>query len=298
MSKDKNNSEINLDNYKDLNGLSLRKMIFGLWLSEHRAKIIKIIIISLISISIFFFTYSTYYFIIYFLNNQSEKADNSAINSQVSSPRKVVNDLAIGTPQVFQSGSSYDFVVSIKNPNDKFSARFEYCFTSNGKNLKCDNNFILPAEEKYVFNLGQRIVDAPTLTFQIKNIAWQRIDAHKIPNWNNFASERLNLSLDGISLVLADKTAAVEKVSLDSLEFSVTNQSAYGYYEFPLNISFYRGDELIGINRYIVKNFFPNERQTVRLSWLGSLSNVSRTEIRPEVDLLNDNVYLKYQGVQ
>jgi len=297
MAKNKNGQEIDLSKYEDLSGLSVNKMNFGLWLSENRAKILRIIIICLIAISAFFFIYSSYSYIVYFLNGSTSKDLVSLVKSNVVSQRNVVSDIIVSTPQIFRSGESYDLVVTIKNPNDKFFAHFNYCFNIEGKSPFCSSSFALPGEEKYVVALGQKIgTDQPAVSFKINSVSWQRIDTHKIIDWNTFASDRLNFSLENVNLALADESGLSEKVGLDSLDFTITNRTAFGYYEVPLSIAFYRDSELVGVNHYVVKDFLAGESKSVRLSWLGGLPNITRTSVKPELDLSDDSIYLKYQG--
>jgi len=297
MAKDKNSQEIDLSKYEDLSGLSVNKMNFGLWLSENRAKILRIIIICLIAISAFFFVYSSYSYIVYFLNGSTSKDLASLVKSNVVSQRNVVSDIVVSTPQIFRSGEAHDLVVTIKNPNDKFFAHFNYCFNIEGRSPVCGNGFALPGEEKYIVALGQKIgTDQLAVSFKINSVSWQRIDTHKIINWNTFASDRLNFSLENVNLALADESGLSEKVGLDSLDFTITNRTAFGYYEVPLSIAFYRDSELVGVNRYVVKDFLAGESKSVRLSWLGGLPNITRTSVKPELDLSDDSIYLKYQG--
>jgi len=299
MAKNKNSQEIDLSKYDDLNGLSVNKMNFGLWLSENRAKILRIIVICLIAISAFFFVYSSYSYIVYFLNGSTSNDLVSLVKSNIVSQRKVVSDIVVSSPQIFKSGEAYDLVVTIKNPNDKFFAHFNYCFNIEGRSPFCSSAFALPGEEKYVVALGQKIeTDSPAVSFKIDGISWQRVDTHKILDWNTFAGERLNFSLENVDLALADESGLSEKVGLDSLDFIITNRTSFGYYEVPLSIAFYRDSELVGVNSYVVKNFLAGESKSVRLSWLGGLPNVTRTSIRPELDLSDDSIYLKYQGFQ
>jgi len=300
MSKDKNNNGIDLSKYEDLNGLSVKSMNFGLWLSENRKRITKIVIIFLIALSAFFFIYSSYNYIVYFLNSSAEEKNAASLaSSNVVSQRNVASDIIIKTPQIFKSGATYDLAVDISNPNDKFSATFQYCFIVNKIDTGCGDGFILPGEEKYIFSLGQKIeVDTPTISFELRNISWKRIDSHNIPDWASFASNRLNFSLNNIKFTPAGFGTANEKNNLSSLEFNITNLTDYGYYNVPLNIAFYSGSELIGANTFVVNNFLAGEERTVHLNWLSNLSRVDRTEIRPNLNLLNDSIYLKYQGVQ
>lgn len=295
MAKNKNNHDLDLDRYEDLNGLSLKKMNFGLWLSENRAKMTKSIIALLIVISAGFFIYSSYHYVRYFLDGRN--SGGAETNVSVLSPRKVVSDLLIAAPQIFKSGETYDLAVNISNPNDKFTGNFQYCFAINDSPVSCGRGFIMPGEEKYLFALGQKIeAVAPEINFRVTDVFWQRIDAHKIPDWPSFVASHLNFTVEGLKLTLGSTRNSGDKASLDSLEFSITNNSAYGYYEVPLKISFYNGSELVGVNSYVVTNFLAGQKRSVRLSWLSGLGSVTRTEIRPELNLLDDNIYLKYQG--
>lgn len=299
MSKDKNNQEVDLSKYKDLNGLSVGKMEFGLWLSENRGRIMKIVIIGLIALSVFFFVYSSYNYAVYFLTGSTQEDAIALIKSNVTSQRNVTADFVVSAPQIFKSGEAYDLVVSIKNPNDKFYANFTYCFLNGSQELACGSNFIMPGEEKYVSVLGQKIDTAAlTVSFKFNTTSWRRVDTHIIPDWNSLANSRLNFYFEGINLSLANESGLSEQIGLDSLEFTVTNRTSYGYYEVPLSISFYSGSELVGVNRYIMKSFLASESRFVRLSWLGGLSGVTRTEIRPELNLSDDSIYLNYQGAK
>jgi len=297
MSKDKNINDIDLNKYEDANGLSIKKMEFGLWLSENRAKLLKILVVLLIAISAFFFIYSTYNFIVYYFNNKQDDANNSKI--VVASPRVIASDIISSSPYIFKSTSGYDLVASVKNPNDKFSVHFQYCFIVNETNSICNSGYLMPSEEKYVLALGQKIDSAaPIISFKINNVTWQRIDAHKITDWSAFVNDRMKFILTNVNLKLASDSSADDKQYQDSLEFTITNNSAYGFYEVPLNIAFYRGDELAGVNSYIVENFSAGESRNVNLSWASGLSGITRTEISPSIDLLDDSNYSKYQGAQ
>lgn len=297
MPKDENKEEMNLNKYKDRDGLSLKRMNFGLWLSESRAKIMKIIIIFLIVLSAFFFVYSSYNYIIYFLTSANNKDEISLVDTGILSPRQV-SELIIGTPQVFRSGGGYDMAVSLKNPNDKYSGTYSFCFYANETDIKCSSDFILPGEEKYATALGQKIDDQAVIGFKITNINWQRFDNRKIPNWATFANEHLNFRIENLNLVLAERSGLSEKIGLDLLSFSIVNNTNFGYYEVPLLITFYSGEDLVGVNSYLLKNFKSGETKFVRLSWPGGLGNISRTEIRPYLNILDDNIYLNYQGAQ
>ncbi|MHB8904038.1 MAG: hypothetical protein ACYC40_02970 [Patescibacteria group bacterium] len=294
MSKDKNyGEEIDLKKYQGENNVSLRNMNIGLWLSEKRTLFIRLLIIFLILLSAWFFIYSAYQYFTYFVGvpKEAPAADNNLV-----SPRNLITDLKIDPPQVFKNGDKYDLTVKISNANDKFSANFDACFNLGDQELGCTKSFILPSESKYIFVLGKDIkADLKTLTYSTKNIAWQRVDAHTIPSWSDFLANRLNFSFTDISFYSINDNDYLGQSNGNILEFNVQNLSAYGYYEAPLNIALFEGSQLVSVNTYVLQNLVSGEKRNIKINWPGNYSNV-RVEIIPDINILNDGVYLKYQG--
>jgi hypothetical protein len=299
MSKEENpngqNKDIDLKNYNGESQGSLKRMNFGLWIAEHRRRIIKTIIIFLIALSAFFFIYSSYNYIVYFISGDP---NSQMINNNLSfAARQVTTDLEIAPLQVFDNDGHSDLVVKVSNPNEKFMANFNYCFTMKETGVSCSQTFILPGESKYVFALAQEISGSRSeLSFNISNVFWRRIDAHQIPDWGEFANQRLDFAVSGLNFSSAAVSGLSDKVNLSTLDFSIKNQTAYGYYEVPLNIFLYSGSEIVAVNRYILQNFLAGETRMINISWPGSFRMVNRTEVVPDINIMDDNVYLKYQG--
>ena len=295
MSKDKNlNKDIDLKDFND-GGVSIREMRFGLWLSQKRRFFSKLVVAGLILISAFFFIFSTYNYVIYFL--AGDPNDQSWADTFVSSPRKITEDLIIEPPIIFSMAGRADLVVRIKNPNEKFLANFNYCFLASGGDLACGSDFILPGEEKLVTALGLTAAESLSgASFNLSEVYWRRIDARKISDWREFSLSRLNFEISDLDFVPGERSSLSEGVSLNTIKFSLTNKSAYGYYEAPFDILFFNGQVLQGVNRVQLNNFLPGEKRSVSLSWPGNLSGVTRTEIKPSINIMDDEVYLLYRG--
>lgn len=293
MEKDKNREgELDLKKYQERDSVSLRGMNIGLWLSEKRTLLTRLLIIFLIALSAVFFIVSAYQYFIYFINGEDEAP---LVDNNLVSPRNITTDLKIEAPQFFKNGERYDLIVRITNPNDKFSANFDACFNISGHEFVCQSAFILPSETKYVFSLGKEITeDISTLSYSTKNIGWQRIDAHTIPVWADFSAERLNFAYADINFYgITD--ADSNRSSGNILEFNAKNLSAYSYYDLPLNIALFEGTSLVSVNIYHLQNFLSGETRNVKINWPGDYRNV-RVEIIPNLNILNEAVYLKYQG--
>jgi hypothetical protein len=289
------NKDIDLKKYNNPTGVSLEEMNFGLWLSENRQRFLKILTVSLIVLTAGLFIYSSYSFIIYFMSSSGQSALTT--NTMVTSPRNVASDLVIAPVQTFPGNSNSDLAVEISNPNDKFMASFQYCFQQNGQNLFCGKSYIMPSEQKYILDLGQVITsgqDNPS--FIISNIFWQRINAHKIPDWNTYATTHLNFPVNDLSFSPAAASGLSNEEQLNSLSFSINNSTAYSYHEVPLNILFFKGSDLVGVNRYLLENFSSSDSRKIKIVWPGDLSNVSQTQIVPDVNIMDNSVFAPYSG--
>lgn len=295
MAENKNNQEIDLNKYKDSDGLSLQKMNFGLWLAENRENITKFFTIFLIALSAGFFIYSSYSFFRYFASAPQKNLFDQSV--ELISPRNIVREIEIGSPQVFVNDNKYDLAVSLNNSNSRFFGVFSYCFSQNETNISCGQNFILPSEEKYILALGQTLNEGQSqIIFKITSIRWERIDMHTIPDWPAYLNNRLNLSFENIRFSPPSESGLSEKINLNSLDFQALNNGSFSYYEIPLNILIFNGSELVAVNRYSLKNFLAGEKKIVSLSWPGNFRNVTKIEIRPELNILEEAVFLKYQG--
>lgn len=296
MAKDKNsNPDKDLEKYHDEGGVSLRGMSFGLWLAENRRRIGKIIVVLLFALCAFFLVYSAYGYITYFLAGDPE-AQSDASNL-AKSPRQLTEDIQLSGVQVFKSDGHYDLTARTVNPNTKFLSKFEYCFRQDGLDVACGADFLLPGEDKYILALARDLNgSAAGVSFVITSNSWQRIDSRQIPDWASYAASRLNFAVSDISLSLAGASGSLDRDGLNSLSFNIANQTAYAYYEAPLNILIYSGSELVAVNRYSLNNFLAGDSRSISLSWVGDLRGASRAEIKPAINILDENVYLKYQG--
>jgi hypothetical protein len=293
MAKDKNvNKEIDLKKYNDPSGLSLQEMNFGLWLSEHRQQFLKILTIFLIILCAGLFIFSSYNYVIYFMSNSRQSSVTS-----VTSPRQVAADLAIAPIQIFSYSTSSDLVALVTNPNDKFTATFQYCFKQGTQDLSCGQGYIMPGEKKYILALGQTVSDPSSLSFTTSNMFWQRLDGHKIPDWNTYATSRLNFLVSNLNFASGAASGLSNKLELNTLSFTIKNQTAYSYYEAPLNILLFNGSDLVGVNRYLLENFQTGQSRDIKLSWPGNLSSVSQTQVVPDINLLDSGVYQSYSDV-
>lgn len=293
--------EVDLKKYKNEDSLSLGQMKIGLWLSVNRRRLMRIIIIFLIICSATFFTYSSYHYIIYFLYGR--EADKKLTTSLTENLIDIQSYREATAPQIMLAGAvnsflvndKQDFVVSLKNPNLNYYGVFDYCLQDAQKNdVACGSSFILPNSEKQLILPSQEIKDGSgKLTFQTVNVYWQRLNYHEIPSWDNYLKEHLNISVTNLVYLKPDYNA---RTPLHEVSFTIKNNSPYHFAKLPLDILLSNGSSISGVNVYNLTNFMSLESRDLRISWPAAGERASNVEIIPDVNILDESVFLPYRG--
>ncbi len=290
-------SSINFGDKKKTKDKSLRNFNFGLWFLENRKKffigvIVFLGLLSVVLYSIFF--YNLYDYIRYTPEERQALQELSEVNVNLN-PGRLAIDLEVGKSQFFFHNDRYDFIAQVKNPNENFFSYINYCFVSGDLELFCSSATLFPGEEKYIVDLAVDLEARPNnLEFVIKNKNWERVNVRTYPNWKNYYSERLNFSISDIKFEIIRPTDLGLK-STNNLSFEIQNNSPYNFWEVPLDIiMFYRGN-IVGVNKYNISEFMSLESKNVNLSWSNSLSQVDDTKVIPNLNILQEENYIKYK---
>ncbi|MCK4539649.1 hypothetical protein KAU09_00670 [Candidatus Parcubacteria bacterium] len=302
--KEKAPASVNLNRYKDPSGLSIKKMQIGLWLVANRKNFKLIFTIFLVLIIACFWGM---YFIVFgsqvlFGIKQDKKLIQGLIvpnlvNYEALS-KNFAKNLEINQPgAIATSDSKFDFYVKIRNPNDKYWVHFDYYFRVSNQNSRKENNFILPGETKYILLLGEKLeTQNKNAEFVIDKIEWEKIDFHKYDNWPLFAKEHLDIKISDIEFTPAKSSALSEKININTLDFSTTNNTAYNYWNIAYNALLFKGSRIIGVNRCIVDRLMSGQTQEIGITWPEDLGNVGNIVIYPEVDITRNDIYIRFDG--
>ena len=292
MSDDKSpKNGIDLKKYEDPTGLAAKNLDFGLWLANNRKRLTKLLIIILALLAAGSVIYSVYGYIYYFVFGQEQEkiitGDTSGVNLAEYRLQNTPVDLQVSQVRVINTNTGADYVALVKNTNEKQFASFDYCFKTGVADI-CGAGFILPSEEKNIVSLNSPTKSlSGSANIELKNVRWQKLNAGQIPNWVSFKAERIKFNITEPKFSSYDG-------NVKYLEFDITNESAYGYFEVPLNILIKNGDTVVAVNRYVVNGLSSREKKSIRLAW-SEVSNLSGTiSVVPDIDILNTNVFKPY----
>ncbi len=302
MAQNNLGKNLDLNRYQDSGGITTKKLNLGLWIVSHKRQFILGVTGVLIALSAIFYGYSIYNYIDYlYFGGKAERlaVEQMATVSAVDEAQRIKNaakKLEESAPQVFLNNGKYDFLAQVKNSNTNFFANFNYCFNDGSADLACGSTFILPDETKYITIFSSELKFKPVnVSVVIKDITWQRLDLHKYPDWKSYAASHLNFVVANAAFKTSDMSGLSEKIGLDILDFDITNQTAYNYWEVPVNIILSANGTPVAINHYFLNEFISGSKRSAHLSWPDSIPKPDQITVIPSLNILDDNIFMKYQ---
>ncbi len=198
-------------------------------------------------------------------------------------------ELELGGVELLRVGGVVDVLARVRNPNPRWYARFHYTIGL-GDNVESNTDgFLLPGEERTLF----RSIRAAggTVVFTIENVTWRRINPKEISNFETWRAERINFETKDaqfIPAVISENNKTVSRA-----KFTITNKSAYSYLEPAFLVLLYRGSRLLAIQKTVLEQFVSGQTRQVEVSWFDQVGAISNIEIVPDIDVMDEEVYLK-----
>lgn len=288
---------INIENYKDSGGQTIKKLDFGFWFVKNRRFLFIGFISALVLVSIIFYFKFFYSLYEYIKNIPEERRAAQELSSitVTSNPDRAAVPLKPGSVNSFFNNSSYDFVSTVKNPNSNFFAYLDYCFTDGDLELFCSTATLLPEEDKYLISLANKIDKRPSnLKLVLRKVSWSRVDFKKYGDWKKYYFDRSNFVISDIKFS-SSVSGGLSSVGNSEISFEIKNDTAFNYWELPISVVLFNSNNVIGVNTYVIYEFMSSESRSVHFSWPDSISNVTKTEIIPNLNILDTDNYIQYR---
>ena len=292
-----NNDDLDLTSFSKPKSEQLSKANLGLWLLEHKRHLI-IVIISLLGVGSLllysFFFYNLFDYIRYSKEQRLSMEELSMLNVGVGTTRNAI-PLEVLEENFFIHGDSCDFLVKVHNLNNNFFAYLSYCFEDGEDKLACSSDIIFPGEEKYFLIISSKLEKRPTSPkFKTTSLRWERVDIRKYPNWDDYHNLRIDFDISDIKYTRTASTDGTYR-DFNNLSFSIRNNSPYNYWELPLSIIMYSRGSIVGINKYRISEFRSKEYRNISITWPNSVSGVDEVKIIPNLNILDEDNYIRYR---
>lgn len=277
--------------------ISEKQLNIAYWYVNHKLQIRKILIGLFIAADVIVCLMPIILFIVNHesmkntLQEQAQSLENNMIFSQYTKAYQAQKLKSTGISVIKRADGNIDAMAKITNPNtDWYVKSFDYKFIFGDQESEQRTSFILPGQEKYVMAFNIAITSAGSARLEVSNIIWQRILKKDVSDIAEFIADRTNIEVVDIEQV----SSAQGKFS--KTVFTITNNTAYNYWDVDLSILLYQQSKLVGISSIKAEQLLSGEKREIEVGWTGSLPSVNKVVVDPRVDVFNPDSYMEFAG--
>jgi hypothetical protein len=199
--------------------------------------------------------------------------------------------LSITATEVLPGGvNKYDLAAEVENSNNRFLVQFDYYFIVGETKTNVRHTFLLPGEKRPVVEFGKDFdINPGGAALVIENLNWTRLSSHAVVNTQAWTQEHLDFTTSDFVFTHADDFGGS---SSHSIQFKVTNQSAYGYADAQFYVALFLQQSLVGIIPLQEKNFQSQETRLVTLHSFVPNLQVTDVKLFPVINIYDQGVYM------
>jgi hypothetical protein len=280
------------------NQLTEDKLKWGYWWVTHKVQVRRAFSAFLIVVDVILVGYAAFGYLDWFFGSgvreraQIAAMSRSTIPYELFRQRNAPREILFEDPTVLSAGEkTYDMFAAVSNPNAQWWAEYEYRFSASNYEGRAKRDFILPGQTKNLHQLGVKADARPgSARLIVENLVWHRVNLHMTrPDYATWSASRLNIAVSDIQFKKPEPT---DPVPVSRATFTATNDTGFGYYNVGFFVSLLSGSRTVGVSYVVISELRPGERRTVDASWFFDLPTVGKVEVRPDVNIFNDRVYI------
>jgi hypothetical protein len=187
-----------------------------------------------------------------------------------------------------------DLYAPLVNANQDWWAEITYVFRAGEVATTPKKTFVLPAQEKQllVFNTKD-LGGARTAEVELQETIWHRVDRHLTGEPTNWLEDRLSMTIKDAAF---QTDIPLDGKTIGRASFTVTNSTAFSYYDVPFVILLRRGSSVVGVNGTTIASLDAGATQDVSVNWFGALPSASTVEVVLDLNPFDLGVYKPLSG--
>ncbi len=280
------------------NKMTEDELKFGYWWVSHKVQVKKAGTIVLAIVAFSLFIYGAWGFADWFLGSGVRERQEMGLMTLNSIDYQYFHASSRPDPMVTQAATTvtagegrYDIIAKVGNPNQRWWMEFDYRFTGAGFTDQYRKGYLLPTDNKYLYSLSVEADSKPSAVLEVADVVLHRVDNHVVqPDYRSWAGDRLNFVIDDIEFLGPEKDSPIP---VSRAAFTVKNDTAFGYVSVPFFVTLLSGTRVVGVNRVVISQLRAGETRQVEASWFNDLPNVTKVEVKPEINIFDNAVYLK-----
>lgn len=198
--------------------------------------------------------------------------------------------LAYGRVDVLRGSSEkFDFLTSIRNPNERWIAAVTYHYEFVGGRTDAATTIILPGQQHVLAELGVEHSSFPSQArLVVEETNWSHISAHLITDVPEYVDERLKMNLDNLTYSRGRAGESPE----NTIRFSISNDSAYSYWNADFYAILLNGSQIVGIRPLLYKEFLSGQTRESELRLINIADRVSDIELITDINVFNRTEFI------
>ncbi len=271
--------------------LSEKELRFGYWFVSNKLLLKRLLIAGLFLVNMLVWGYVLFSLVMAFgVEYQKDRMiERDLVVNQYSDTNalfELTQPRPLQTLSVTTFGATegrLDALARVRNPNQSWGAEFSYQFQVSDGTAMMRRGFIMPGEEKYVFDLdieGRQVVGV-----QLSNVEWTRE--------NDFATiqgQRAQFTFTDVAYIPKIEAEAEANRAV----FTVTNNSSYNYYQPRFQVLLQRGSTIVGIQELTIDRLMSGQTRTVEVRWIEQVAAVQSVQIIPDINYLSESAYIAF----
>lgn len=277
--------------------LSNQQLGFGYWYVTHKLALKRILTVALLVADVLLVAYLLFLLIINLGIRQPQHdaaiasllTDGGFASISAARDTQLPRTIQISGIETLASGSFADIIATITNPNQKWGATFSYSFSLASGTTRARSGFIFPGETKRIYDLN--VENGTTVTsVNLSNVTWAREN-----NFSSLYTERITpLAFSDIQYIPSQELQVSDKVPVSRVRFAVANNTAYNYRDPGFTVLLLSGTSIAGISSIYTDQLLAGEKKTLEVTWFTRLPRVTTIQVIPEINILDQSVYLKF----
>lgn len=273
---------------------------FGIWYTSHKIFLKKIFLFIFIAFNILLYSYNIYTSFQLFVA-QRDRNSNLLLNMLYNSPgvnsvkqKLKPADIQInGITILHNENNTVNIVAEVFNPNNIYYAnRIMYRFSDSQKIFSEGETYLWPQERRYIiiYNIPA-IHSSQGVNVQLYRVIWKRMNDYIAKQ-----QERMNFPIQMAGFT-PSQVVFGDTFIPGSIKFTIENQTIFNYWDVELSIVLYNGTSIVGSAYTQLHTLKSLEKISLDIKILTDASAVTNVEIFPEINILDDAVYLKNEEI-
>ena len=189
------------------------------------------------------------------------------------------------------SDKRVDMWATVDNPNPLWWADLTYHFNLSGEDASSRTAYVLPGRSVTLTELGYapKTVGGRSADVIVDDIRWHHVDPNQV---GDDVEGYINQRMDFQSSKPTFESLAIGKKTVGQTTFSLTNLSAYGYWNVEVYVRLFRGGSQASMTKLVLQQFRPGETRPMTITWTDPLPGITKTEVEAVVNPFDINGYL------